>query len=220
MTFAEKVREAIKEKHLLNHPFYQEWNNGTLENKTLQEYTRQYFSHVDAFPRYISATHSLCESIEDRQVLLENLNDEERGNKNHPELWKRFGEGLGQNRDEMNHKDLYPETKHLVQKYWDLSRGSYAEGLAALYAYEYQVPEIADVKIKGLKEHYGVSDDRSLEFFEVHRVADVYHSEACERQLNSLSEKDQEKALNAAIEASDALWGFLTGIDERRTKAA
>ena len=49
-----------------------------------------YYQHVKAFPRYISATHSLCEDIEKRKILLENLNDEENRDADHPKLWKNF----------------------------------------------------------------------------------------------------------------------------------
>jgi pyrroloquinoline-quinone synthase len=34
--------------------------------------------------------HSRCDELETRQVLLENLIDEERGAGNHPELWLRL----------------------------------------------------------------------------------------------------------------------------------
>ena len=55
----------------------------------------KYYAHVSNFPIYISATHSRCDDIKVRQLLLENLNDEEKGEENHPELWMRFAEGLG-----------------------------------------------------------------------------------------------------------------------------
>lgn len=212
MTFADQLLETISEKHLLKHPFYQAWTEGRLSQKTLQEYTRQYLAHVDAFPRFVSAIHSMCENIEDRQMLLENLNDEEQGADNHPELWRRFGEGLGLDRSAYDNVDMNPESQALVDQFWARCRSSYAEGLAALFAYEYQTPEISKVKIEGLKEFYNIDDERTLAFFDVHREADVYHSDACKKQLNALSADDQAKALEAAVESSDALWNFLSGL--------
>ena len=41
---------------------------------------------------------------------------------------------------------------------------SYSEGLASLYTYESQIPEIAETKIRGLKKHYGVTSKKGLEF--------------------------------------------------------
>ncbi|WP_010597846.1 iron-containing redox enzyme family protein [Rickettsiella massiliensis] len=57
----------------------------------------QYYHHVEAFPRYLSATHSNCLSAAAREVLLDNLNDEEgsNGRESHPDLWLQFAKGLG-----------------------------------------------------------------------------------------------------------------------------
>ena len=44
-----------------------------LTREIIKDYAEQYYQHVKAFPRYISATHSLCEDIEKRKILLENL---------------------------------------------------------------------------------------------------------------------------------------------------
>ena len=103
---------------------------------------------------------------------------------------------------------------------WAILRGSFPEGLAALFAYEYQVPEVAASKIDGLVKHYGISDGRSLEFFRVHLKADVYHSRACAKMLDELSPADQEKARTAALEAATALWTFLDGMEKERLAAA
>ena len=75
--FSKALNEKLDEYHLLKHPFYQAWNEGKLTREVIKDYAEQYYQHVKAFPRYISATHSLCEDIEQRKVLLENLNEEE-----------------------------------------------------------------------------------------------------------------------------------------------
>jgi CoA-transferase family III len=41
----------------------------------------------------LSALHSRCDDLDTRQVLLENLIDEERGAGNHPALWLKFAQG-------------------------------------------------------------------------------------------------------------------------------
>ena len=48
-----------------------------MNREIIKDYAEQYYQHVKAFPRYISATHSICEDIEKRRILLENLQDEE-----------------------------------------------------------------------------------------------------------------------------------------------
>ena len=96
--FIDRIDNMIEEKHLLNHSFYKAWSAGELPKETIREYAAQYFQHVSLFPRYLSAIHSNCEDIKIRQLLLENLNEEEQGKENHPELWMRFAEGMGNTR--------------------------------------------------------------------------------------------------------------------------
>ncbi len=81
MKFAKELIEGLSEKHLLKHEFYTAWSAGTIPMETLRLYAQQYYHHVKAFPRYLSATHSQCEQISARQFLLENLNDEEQDRK-------------------------------------------------------------------------------------------------------------------------------------------
>jgi len=213
MTFSETIKNSISAYHLLAHPFYQAWNEGNVPKKRLKEYVKQYYNHVKAFPRYISATHSRCDNLKNRKILLENLADEEGLNGvPHPELWLRFAEGLGVSRSEMENQLARESIKNVVSVFFSSAHSSYEEGLASLYAYEYQVPEIAETKIKGLKEHYDVHDDRSLSFFTVHQSADVYHRQACKNLMDSFSKKEQSPALNAAGKSAKALWDFLSDI--------
>ncbi len=44
---------------------------------TLRAYARQYFHHVEAFPRAVSAVHSACPDRDGRRMLAENLAEEE-----------------------------------------------------------------------------------------------------------------------------------------------
>ena len=68
--YLKKLNEQLDQFHLLNHPFYIAWNNGELNQEILQDYAEQYYQHIKAFPRYISATHSICEDIENRKIKL------------------------------------------------------------------------------------------------------------------------------------------------------
>jgi len=208
MNYLNKLHQELDQYHLLKHPFYQAWNRGELTIDTLKTYAKEYYGHVAAFPRYISTIHSLCEKIEDRQVLLENLVDEEQGDENHPELWMRFAEGLGCNREECRTQEL-DSAKKLVNEYFDITRGSYASGLGALYAYERQTPEVAKSKIEGLKKFYNIDNAETLKFFEVHMQADEWHTEECAELLNKMNREDQEIAQLGAIQGSKLLWNFL-----------
>jgi len=214
MKFCLTLNTLLEELHLLKHPFYQSWNEGTLTLDTLKIYAKEYYHHVAAFPRYISQIHSLCPDISDRQVLLENLIDEEKGENNHPELWLRFAEGLGVSRKEVKQPPELNTTKGLVEGYFELVRTDYATGLGALYAYERQTPEVSKSKIDGLKKHYSVCDEKTLEFFSVHQKADEWHTEELTGLIGRLSESDQEKVAHGAMKGARLLWSFLDGMAE------
>ena len=70
-------------------------------------------------------------------------------------------------------------------------------------------------KLEVLKNHYGVTSKEGLEFFEVHKAADVYHRAACEKLLDDLSPEEQRKAEVSALSTAKYLWNFLSGIAEK-----
>ena len=211
--FAKKLNNKLDKYHLLQHPFYAYfWNEGKLTREIIKDYAEQYYQHVKAFPRYISATHSICDDIEKRKILLENLQDEEDKNGDHPMLWKKFAAAMGADTKKID--DVKPDwfTKDMIDNFFAQARSSYAEGLASLYTYERQIPEIAETKIQGLKKFYGVNTKDGLHFFEAHKSADVHHRAECEKLLDSLSKEEQEKAEKASLLTARYLWNFLSGM--------
>ena len=215
--FINRLDETIARHAMLDHPFYKTWNEGGLSKETLREYAKQYYAHVRFFPRYVSAAHAACDDIRVRQLLLENLIDEDQGDNNHPELWMRFADGLGVDRDAVRGASLLAKTRQSVGQMVDLTRSEdFRDGLAALYAYESQVPAVAKTKREGLKAFYGVDAARAVEFFTVHEAADIEHSRV-ERELlaeHCRTTEEQARAIAAADAAARALWLFLDGVHE------
>ena len=216
MDLLDRIDAMIDERHLLKHPFYTKWAEGTLPKEALQEYARQYYAFESAMPRFLSAIHSRTTSAAVRQHLLDNLWDEEHGKDNHAELWLRFAESIGVERDDVRAATPNAATRELVDTYSDLSRtASPAEGVAALYAYERQVPQVAGSKIDGLKRHYEVDDKRSLAFFIVHGEMDIEHSGAEREVLGELTADADPKPIEEATgRALDAWWNFLSAVDQ------
>lgn len=200
--------------HLLKHPFYQAWMAGTLTQAQLRDYAQQYYAHVDAFPRYLGAIHSQCADAGMRRDILDNLNDEEgvTHGTSHPELWLQFAEGMGVTRAAVTSTEPRAAIQNVIETFMSAARGSLHEGLGALYAYESQVPEIAESKISGLKQNYGVTDARTLQFFEVHKTADIAHRDVIKTMLDQLPEPQKQEAAAATRKAATALWDFLTDI--------
>jgi pyrroloquinoline-quinone synthase len=212
--YMQLLDRQLNENHLLKHPLYQAWSAGKLTLADLRTYACQYYHHVESFPRYISATLSRCHSSEARQVLLDNLNDEEgfHSGESHPSLWLQFAKGLGLSEETVKNSVAFPETKQFIEDFLGLSYSSYPEGLGALYAYERQIPQTAANKITGLKEFYQIEDKATLKFFLVHLEADVEHAEATKMLIQTLPPEEKNQAEKAAKKIAQSVWNMLSGI--------
>jgi pyrroloquinoline-quinone synthase len=220
MTTSSRIDLKVSERAMLKHPFYQAWTEGRLALDTLRAYARQYFHHVEAFPRAVSAVHSACPDREGRRMLAENLAEEEgieAGKQDHATLWLMFAAGLGEEESGVRSQQLNAETQALIGTFSRLSSRSYAAGLGALYAYESQFPGVASAKIEGLIDRYGISDEETLRFFRVHESVDVEHSRVCRDLLDRLSDSEHEEAVAAGDELAEALWNFLSGVERTAT---
>jgi pyrroloquinoline-quinone synthase len=213
----DKIDNDIAEKHLLKHPFYLAWARGELSKEALIDYAKQYYHQVAAFPTYLSAVHAKCDDQPTRKQILSNLIDEEAGSPNHPELWEQFVNALGV--DDVDVAKA-PETRNLIGTFRSVCNGSTAEGLAALYAYESQIPAICESKIDGLKKHYGFTNPKGYEYFSVHIEADKEHS-ATEREIlgTKIDDQNVDNVRASANRVLDALWEMLSGVCRRHAIA-
>lgn len=215
--FLDQLDAVIEAGHLLKHPFYQQWSSGALTLETLQQYAQEYYLLVHHFPTFVSATHAACQDIDVRRMLLENLMEEEGGDVHHPELWQRFADALGVQRQPYGTRAHLPKTVEAVERLRELSRNEEpAVGLASLYAYEAQIPAVATTKIDGLKKFYGVQSEAGLSFFHVHQKADRVHSAVTRAALAKLCDTDEKRgqALTACEEAVQAANLLLDGVHE------
>jgi pyrroloquinoline-quinone synthase len=219
--YLDKIDDDIAEKHLLKHPFYLAWTHGELSKEALIDYAKQYYHHVTAFPTYLSAVHAKCNDQAARKQLLDNLIDEEAGSPNHSELWLEFAEGLGASDADVRHTIKEPETKNLIDTFRSVCReGSTAEGLAALYAYESQIPAICESKVDGLKKHYGFTDPERYRYFTVHVEADRKHSFEEREMLGVYIDNRNFESVRAAVNRIlAALWEMLSGVCRRHAIA-
>jgi len=208
----QRIDAAIAEKSLLKHPFYQDWQMGKLSRETLQLYAAQYYRHVEAFPKHLRVLAARTEgSI--RDIVLENLAEEENPTSPHPKLWRDFAATLGVNEEDITCCPSLPGTQAVVETFREIvGDRSVAEAVAALYAYEAQVPEIATTKIDGLKKFYGVTSAKGLAYFAVHEEADKAHRAAWRNWLEEHAHGEDQEILATTNEALDALWGALDAV--------
>jgi pyrroloquinoline-quinone synthase len=208
----EKIDAAVSEKNLLKHPFYQDWQTGKLSRESLQLYAAQYYRHVEAFPQHLRVLAGRADASL-KPVVLENLAEEENPERSHPQLWRDFAAALGVSEEDITGAPSLPGTQSVVHTFRDIcANRSVSEAVAALYAYESQVPEIASTKMDGLHRYYGISDAKSTAYFSVHEEADKAHRAAWRNWLAQNATGGQEQILRSTQDALNALWGALDAV--------
>jgi pyrroloquinoline-quinone synthase len=223
--FFQELDSRIAKYDLLCHPFYKAWAAGELTQDDLCQYAQDYYHHVEAFPAYLAELGIRLEDGELRRAVLANMCEENGGEdlfgepaRAHSELWLDFAEGMGASRNLRGHQPLNEITELMRFFHGVAGSGTPEEALAAFYAYESQVPRVAQEKARGLQERYG-ADEKTCGYFTLHTTADVYHSQVWRQQLGKRLEANPqtaEKALAAGEHAAKALWRALDGIEARR----
>ena len=227
--FFQQLDARVSRYDLLCHPFYKAWSAGHLTREDLRAYAQDYYHHVEAFPSYLAALGLRLEDGELRRAVLANMCDEKGAESSnadqavpHSDLWLDFAEGMGSSRNLEWHNPV-PEVQRLIRYFQRLANEALPEQvLAALYAYESQVPRIAVEKERGLREMYG-ADDKTCGYFSVHAEADVHHARVWRSLLKKRITEHPEAAdaaLDAAESAARMLWQALDGIDARRNAMA
>jgi len=205
-----ELQRALADRQLLTHGFYQRWEKGELTTEELQRYAGQYRHFEAAMPQMLRNIVEQLPEGRPREIVLENLADEV-GPVSHLQLFDEFATALGADCD----AQATPATANLVSTYEKLSQAGPVQGLAAMVAYEAQVPAIADTKSAGLQQHYGV-ESAACAFWDVHSTMDVDHSRWTVEALAAIAE-DTGAITAAARTAADAWWEML---DDRESEAA
>jgi pyrroloquinoline-quinone synthase len=227
--FNQELDRRIAQYDLLCHPFYRAWSAGELTRDDLRAYAAEYFHQVEGFP---SCLRILADRLEDnhaRGAVLANLADEEGrdsqcgGGTPHPELWLDFAEGMGADRETVRRSSSISEVADLTAHFRTAAAcGRPEEALAAFYAFESQVPRVAQEKARGLREWYS-ADEKTCRYFTLHATADVHHASVWRQLLARRIEADPQcagAALDAAETAAKALWTALDGIESSRLARA
>lgn len=198
------IDTIIRKRHLLTHPFYERWQKGKIPIEVLREYAGQYYHYESALPSFLKSALTRLDDGPARAAVAAVLADEVGNPKPHTELWLQFARGLGLNRKEVREAAASPRTRNLVATYTALCERGTEEALGAIYAYEAQLPEVAQAKADGLRKFYGLTDEVSLQFFVLHATLDLEHARAIRSGF-----ADSEVSREAAHLALDAWWGML-----------
>lgn len=185
-----RLQDILEQKDLLQHPFYQAWNEGTLPADKLKLYAKEYGTFINM----IQAGWEACNESKIADIEAE-----------HYILWKDFSDSLGNGAIEAEINEVKGLTDACERNFTD-----YATALGALYAFEAQQPATATSKLKGLRDHYTeLNADET--YFKVH-VDDDEEPALILQKMETLSAEQQDQAVEACREVADNLWDALSGI--------
>jgi pyrroloquinoline-quinone synthase len=210
--FIGEINAILKEKSLLQHPFYKMWLDGTLSSDAMEYYTLE-----ATFPSFLLKLNSYNPSEEDKKTIMENYGEETAKGRAHADMWLDFAVGLGLKRKDVKQFKPSNSTNDALNQIKSLTDKSYLSGIAALLAYEANLQETSATKIDSLRDQYGISDKKAVAFFAVHGILDIKHSNDWKEFLakNATTPQQQKEVKKAVSEAMDALWHFLDGINEK-----
>jgi pyrroloquinoline-quinone synthase len=207
----ERIDYEIEKHSLLKHVFYQMWSEGKLTINHLQGYSKEYFQLVKVVPKFVENIFNVITDPSLKRAVGQNLKEEYE----HIEPWIMFSTAMGIQRNDLASYKGENETNMAVSTLSQLTERSLEEAVAAMYAYEKELPKISRSKIDGLKKFYGVQSNEATKYLEIHEEVDLRHSEVWKNILKTIPEEKQERALNAAISSLEAQNKLLDSVQKK-----
>jgi pyrroloquinoline-quinone synthase len=204
----QRIDSEIEKRSLLKHSFYKMWSEGKLTIDHLQGYSKEYFQLVKIVPKFVE---SIAEVTGNPNIITNNAREEAE----HVELWIRFATALGVSRSDLISYGGSEKTNEAVAKLLALASLTFEEAVAAMYAYEMELPKISRSKIDGLKNLYGMDSQDATKYFEIHEEADVRHAQVWRDILQRTPAERHEAALDAAIKSLQAQNMLLDSVNEK-----
>jgi pyrroloquinoline quinone (PQQ) biosynthesis protein C len=224
-----------RQHRAVRHPYLLAIARGDLPDLrgALRDFACHYYGYSAHFPRYLTALISRLEGTEDRQALLDNLNEESGcyspedlatlaacgieaewvANVPHPELFRRFRRALGV-------AEAAPAGEHLEVVAWRelllsvISHGSAAEAVGALgLGTEGIVPAIYPAFVQAL-QRLGDVNPRDGVFFALHTLVDDHHQAtltalACKLAARPQGLDELALGMTKALALRDSFWSWL-----------
>ncbi|HKR74090.1 MAG TPA: iron-containing redox enzyme family protein [Candidatus Nitrosocosmicus sp.] len=207
----DQINNEIEKHSLLKHRFYQLWQEGKLTLDQLAGYSKEYYQLVKIIPLIVENTLRNNSNPRYEKLIQEALQEENE----HIEPWVKFASSLSVNSVDLKNYSPDELTTQALKSLLEISNASFIEGAASMYAFEKELPKISETKSAGLREFYGIHNEPSHEYFDIHREVDVYHARMWENILNDCSEEMHEKVLNAARISLKAQNDLLDAVQEK-----
>ena len=198
---------------------------GELHINHLQGYSKEYFQLVKSIPGFVGniITNSSLSNASyfANDSFKEMLNNSMQEESDHVEPWIDFATSLGVSKKALLDYQGSDKTNKAIEDMRKLTQSSVSQGAAAMYAYEKELPKISNTKIDGLRNFYGLTDKKCLNYFDIHQEIDIKHAAIWREALMSIdSRAEQEEALLASKSSLACLNSILDDVQENYVKQA
>jgi len=165
------------------HPFFAQLERGEVPLPVVREWAKQFYPWLASVPIAMAERFANCSSEPSndpyRRMILDQLLEEAGDPKGkapgHPELWLRFCEGLGLSRKDVQNAGLLPSTMVAIDDFLYTNRVN-TFYVSAAGSSEPPNVDLCARLLPSFRKHYKV-DEAHLEYYTLHVVADVEHSE-------------------------------------------
>jgi pyrroloquinoline-quinone synthase len=207
------IEQLVAERSLLKHPFYLAWSAGKLTREQLAGYAKEYYfavRHVPVVMEAIERNLPRDAGIPVRETFARQA-DEER---EHIELWERFASALGVTEEDLENYEPSETVKEAVASIVEAASEGLEEGIAAIYAFECDLPAISKSKIEGLRKFYGLNSQDAHAYFEEH-LHEEQHLCFWRSLLRQVAPEKASSCLQAAMMTVTAQNRVLDGVVEQ-----
>lgn len=231
--FIANLNSEARNHRAIKHPFLQRLAEGDFAEptKVTKDFAFQYLAYSKDFARFLTVTISKLESREHRQMLIENLIEEsghvdeseieelEKANISidwlqgvpHPELFMRFLDAIGYDREYREKNDFCDEAKVWSHMFLNAcSGGTSAQSLGAMgLGTENIVKYVYQPILEAIKNHLDVSAEERV-FFDLHALLDDEHGEVLDNIAIEYAryERNREPIRNGMLMALNLRAGF------------
>ncbi len=204
-----RIDVEIERMSLLKHPFYRLWSDGRLSMEALKGYALEYFYLVQSVPEMVENIMKYYNGTEYAGEIDVNLREE----REHVALWIRFARALGISEEDLYAYNVSNKARDAVHKLLKLTDAP--SGIAAMYAYEAELPKISSTKLEGLIRYYSISSDDATEYQRVHSIVDVRHADVWRRMIAVMPDDAHDALHKSAVESMVAQNMLLDAVYER-----
>lgn len=184
----ERFRDELTKYKMANHPFkthpfFSRLEKGEVPIELVREWAKQFYPWLASVPIAMAERFANCswepQNDRYRRMILDQLVEEAGDPKGkapgHPELWLRFCEGLGLRREAVQTAPLLPSTMVAIDDFLYTNRVN-TFYVSAAGSSEPPNVELCARLLPAFRKYYRVNESH-LEYYTLHVVADVEHSE-------------------------------------------